>query len=856
MKVYFIFFKSINCSMFKQFLSYGLIAILFSATTLPALAQSRVSGVRRKTTEKLSPREKIERKREREQLRRSTNNAKQAPKKPLINSKGEIIGEKMVASEPIYKSSAEIMTQQSLRAGEKTTRQMLWEKGIAPEMEGPDRSRLPQNPNAPAISQYPALTTEKRKSLLSQNQEQLLPQPVALQFTGATLTDTGSFPPDTMGAVGPSQFVTFVNGRLRSFTKAGVADGVLNADPDVFFASVMTPVVSPVLFNFTSDPNVRYDRLTGRWVLTIIDVPCTNATCTTTAPNRILFAVSDAASSAALTGGTVWTLFQFQSDPANFCDYPSLGIDANALYIGCNMYTGAGAFNSTDAFVIPKSPILGVGPIISWHFAGLVPSAAGAGPFAPRGVDNPDPSNTGPTAIGYFIGPDNATFSTLMIRRVTNPANTVVSPTISANISLTVPTTTFPNRVTHSGNTGGANGGLDSLDDRLYAAVMRNGRLWTSHNIRVGTTGVASTAAAARNAIRWYELQNLAATPTLVQSGTVFDSAATLAAARQYWIPSITVSGQGHAAIGASTAGTPFFIDAFTIGRLSGDTLGTMQGSPGSLLGYTSSTTAYNPPSDPGGANGRRWGDYSYTSVDPLDDMTMWTIGEYCQATNSYGVRVAKLQAPPPASIANGPNAGLYNVQGGQASVNVTITGTSVSGSGFFDPGANLPSPALPYNHISASISGTNVTVNSVAYNSPTSITLNLNTVGATVSDPNLSPASVRDLTITNPDGQSVTRTGIINILAPTAARVSVSGRALTNSGQGIARVTVALTDGAGQIRYATTNSFGFYQFDGVTAGAIYTLSVSSSKYQFAEPARVLNITETVSDQNFIADVN
>jgi hypothetical protein len=33
----------------------------------------------------------------------------------------------------------------------------------------------------------------------------------------------------------------------------GVADGVLNADPDVFFTSVMTP---PVGTNFTSDPRI------------------------------------------------------------------------------------------------------------------------------------------------------------------------------------------------------------------------------------------------------------------------------------------------------------------------------------------------------------------------------------------------------------------------------------------------------------------------------------------------------------------------------------------------------------------------------------------------------------------------
>ena len=66
----------------------------------------------------------------------------------------------------------------------------------------------------------------------------------------ATLADTGAFPPDSMGAVGPTQFILAVNGRIRSFNKqTGVADGVLNADMDIFFQSVMTP---PISSNFTA----------------------------------------------------------------------------------------------------------------------------------------------------------------------------------------------------------------------------------------------------------------------------------------------------------------------------------------------------------------------------------------------------------------------------------------------------------------------------------------------------------------------------------------------------------------------------------------------------------------------------
>src|SRR5204862_5245373 len=133
---------------------------------------------------------------------------------------------------------------------------------------------------------------------------------------------------------------------------------------------------------------------------------------------------------------------------------------------------------------------------------------------------------------------------------------------------------------------------------------------------------------------------------------------------------------------GFSVAGTGFRVDAATNGRLVGDPLGTL-GIPTFL---TNSTSSYNPPGDTGGDGGRRWGDYSFTSLDPNDDMTMWTVQEYCNSTNNYGVRVTKLIAPPPAV----PAGASSNVPLGQASTSVTITGISASGSGFFDPGSGF----------------------------------------------------------------------------------------------------------------------------------------------------------------------
>ncbi len=571
-------------------------------------------------------------------------------------------------------------------------------------------------------------------------------QTVSTTFDGPTFIDAFAFPPDTMGAVGPTQFLVTVNGRFRVYSKTGVA-GSFDVDPDVFFASVKSPNVGAA-FTFTSDPRVRYDRATGRWYIVMIDVPNSG-----NAINRVMIAVSDTAT---ISSSTVWSFFRF-SPSADFLDYPTLGVDSNALYIGGNMFgASSGNFVRTNGYVVQKSSILGAGPGVVTEFSGLVSSGAGAGPFTPQGVDNFDPTPT----YGYFIGSDNAVFSLLQLRRISNPGST--TPTISGNLSLTVPTTAFPTLQNHLGNTGGASGRLDGSDDRLYQAVIRNGTLWTAHTIGVSNAGVASNIAARRNAARWYQIGNSlstsAAAPTLVQSGTLFDpTAPNDANQRNYSYPAVMVNGQGHMAIGTSVTGTNERINAFTTGRLATDVLGTLQvtGAPATSPPYTNSTFAYNPPGDSGGSFGRRWGDYSYTSLDPVDDMTMWTIQEYTAANNVWGVKIAKLLAPPPATPTS---VSPSSIPAGLASANVTVTGGVVSGSGFYDPGAGFTG------RLAAAI-GPGVSVNSATFVSPTSVTLNLNTIGSAIGG--------RTVTVTNPDGQSAT--SATNILTITASALAPS---------------------------------------------------------------------------------
>jgi hypothetical protein len=258
-------------------------------------------------------------------------------------------------------------------------------------------------------------------------------------------------------------------------------------------------------------------------------------------------------------------------------------------------------------------------------------------------VDNYDPAAT----EGYFIGVDASYYGRLKLRRVSNPGG---SPTLSDNITITVPATGGTINVPHLGNTNGTSGYLDGLDYRLLAAHIRNGKLWTAANIAVDNTGSPS-GTDTRMGIRWYEMTGIATgqTPSVVQWGTLFQSSGANATdARSYWMGSIMVSGQGHALLGFSTAGQNEYVNAGYAGRLVGDLPGTLR----APVLYTASATSYNPPGGPGGHT-PALGRCSYTCLDPNDDMTMWTIQEWCHAQNSYAVQVVKVLAPPPATPAS-----------------------------------------------------------------------------------------------------------------------------------------------------------------------------------------------------------
>jgi hypothetical protein len=633
-----------------------------------------------------------------------------------------------------------------------------------------------QNPPAPAISQWPpaeasASTSPSPGALGDSGIAPLSPQTPGISFKGVTVAESGFLPPDSMGDIGPTQILFVENGRVKVFDRSGVL-GALNVTGTTFFASVLSANEE------VTDPQVRYDRLSQRWFVTELSLPATAIA------NKILIAVS---SGPTITGSSSFTFFQFQhdligttpnADTGQFADYDSLGVDRFALYIGVDVFNQAGTnFTGTTGFVVNKGGLL-AGTLTVTAFRQLA-SGAVAGPFAPRGVSNDDPEAT----EGYFIGVDTRTFNTIQIRRVTNPGGV---PSISGNLTPSgIPVTSFPALQVVEGSN--LNRRLDALDDRLFAATIHKNKitgastLWAAHDIGVNDLCVA-TSTSPRNGSRWYEFENLTTTPSLKQAGTLCDPAPTNP--RGFWIATVAESGQGHMAMGTSYASANDFAGISTSGRLRTDAPGTTRAATLALV----SSTAYNLQA----VDGQRWGDYSHTVVDPNDDQTFWTFQEYCDRTNSWGVQAIQLNAPAPAALSSVSPASLCQ---GLASVDVKVTGISSAGTEFFDPGPDTGGPGY-LSHIEGSVTG-GITVNGVTFTDPTHLTLHLSTAGA-------SPGA-QDITITNPDGQSTTGSGLLNITTGLAAPAASSDSPIC-SGQAL-HLAASTIPGA---TYAWTGPNGF----------------------------------------------
>ncbi len=483
---------------------------------------------------------------------------------------------------------------------------VTWADMLAHEARAPERARVVEKalrrmpPPPPREAGTPRAFGVRRGSEPLGRPEPRVLGPTVTTGLPALGDNNQSIPPDTMGAVGPAHLMTMLNTQVRIQTRSGTP--VSTVSLATFWTGVSGLVGDPF------DPHLVYDSLSGRWLATVFadgDF----------ATSKVWFAISAGSNP---TG--TWAFYQFKADPAfpagtTWADFPWLGVNAAWIAITANMFTVAGspAFVGAKMWVIDKATALAGGTLTVTVF---LPGFDGVGGFDGFALSPAVTFSAGEPTL-YIVDSSGWVSGGTALLRLSRITGTGPAPSWSVQ-----PGSSFPNSgeffvANNFDNTQvgapqlGTGGLIDSGDTRMHATTFRNGRLWGVH------TGGRPVGAVNRTAVFWYQLNPAAMPAPIVQSG-VLDGGAGV----HLIFPSITANAANDAFVGLSRTDATRFAEAVYTSRNAADTAGSM--GPLTLLkaGEDSYVKDF-------GQGVIRWGDFSATSVDPLDDTNFWTIQEY-----------------------------------------------------------------------------------------------------------------------------------------------------------------------------------------------------------------------------------
>lgn len=419
-------------------------------------------------------------------------------------------------------------------------------------------------------------------------------------------------PPDTMGAVGTTQFVEILNGAFAVYDKATGAQLALTTD-NQFWTSRGGQ-------NTGGDPRVMFNAQYNRWVAIAFGSNVKD----------IQIAVSDTADA---LGTWKTTVFEGYNQAGLFnpvADYPTLAMDKNALYIGTNNFAastagGTASFRGTTLNVIPLADIMNGAPTaanraVFQNFNNTPGQASSYAGFAIQGVNSNENSTTGNVITV------SATDYGIQRYDITNAGGPGAARGAITNLALN----------SYTGNCAGSNcaarqpsglRNIDALDDRISSSAYEvNGRIYTLQTImKAGSDFVQ---------VRYYVVDS--ATNAILDQGEIggngFD----------YYQGSLAVNANGDVVIAYNrSGGTDKGID----GRVSimartfrTTASGTLQQVGDEIMLKQSLTSSYlngNPEATLTPAGRQRWGDYSQVTLDPTNSDVFWVIGQFAREANT-----------------------------------------------------------------------------------------------------------------------------------------------------------------------------------------------------------------------------
>ncbi len=424
----------------------------------------------------------------------------------------------------------------------------------------------------------------------------------------------GFIPPDTMGAVGTTQYMSFVNGGVGVWDKATGVRTYFKTDLQ-FWQGLGRAGAN-------GDSRVLFDKTSNRWIALSFG---NNVA-------QLQIAVSDTSNALGPWKSTIFTGYAGFGFGAT-ADYPTMAITANSLVIGTNNFAptspgGSNSFRGTTVTLIPINSILAAG-----------------GPTVANGVQYQTPYTGAPTndfTRGFAIQGVNGSGAggvdkVLAVSIEANGLTTYNFSGATANSALGTTrgaATDFLGLKDYTGNgparqPSALNGRvIDTLDDRVGSSVYQvNGLIYSVHTITPLDNHGNSTD---HTAVRWDVIR--ASDNTVLAEGDIKDGV------HDFFQGSLAVNADGRVVIGYNRSGSgadgKISVLAQSFRTRADGSLGSLGAAL--LLTVSDSGDYHNGSLDGAAAAGRqRWGDYSAVSLDPNDSNSFWVIGEFAREPNN-----------------------------------------------------------------------------------------------------------------------------------------------------------------------------------------------------------------------------
>ncbi len=419
---------------------------------------------------------------------------------------------------------------------------------------------------------------------------------------GINSSQSGSVPPDPVGAIGNNHYVQMVNGGgsviLITDKDGNTTNGPFSSN--TFWGSVNT--------SGAGDPMILWDQLAERWFLLELGNDFTS----------MLLAISD-------TDDPAGQYTAYKINAPGLPDYPKIGIWPTGYYITTNEFTD----NEIPTYVVDREAMIAGNPVLNFQRVLGIPKFGGTNAFQVASAvnwdgDTPPPATTPMLTVrihddAWGAGADRIEIFEF-VPDFDNPGNTTF------NGPIELPTAPFNADLCPGGSIFDCiEQGNGQLMSALQQVIMFRPqyRNFGTHesvvlNFSVDVNGNNQAG------VRWMELRKTEDEPWFIyQEGTYAPDN------ESRFMGAIAMDGAGNIGLGYTLISNTRFPSTALTGRRVTDPLGEMTFDE-TIIGDGQSWNG-----------SQRWGDYAAMTVDPTDQGTFWFTNEYAGTNGGWTTKIA-----------------------------------------------------------------------------------------------------------------------------------------------------------------------------------------------------------------------